>query len=97
MQQTINEMYSGNTDAIISGVNSNNDYLVMNAILSGTKKKIQDERFIEGVQKARKSNVVLLGYPIKSVADASYYFLTKQKYDGDDEIVKTLLENEFNI
>lgn len=97
MQQNVNEMYNGNTDAIIAGIESDNDYLVMNAILSGSAHKIDDERFIAGVEKAQRNETVLLGYPIKSVAEASYHFITGKKYRGNDDIVETLLKNKFRI
>lgn len=97
MQKKIDEMYNGNTDAIIAGVYSQNDYILMNAILSGAKLNIKEKNFIVGVEKARNNEIVLLGFPIKSVAEAAYCFLTDRKYNGNDSIVKTLIDNKFNI
>lgn len=97
MQKKINEMYSGNTEAIIAGVHSKNDYILMNAILSGAKLKIKEEAFITGVEKARSNEIVLLGFPIKSVAEAAYHFLTDRKYNGSDSVVETLIKNKFEI
>ena len=97
MQQKIDEMYSGNTEAIIAGVHSKNDYILMNAILIGAKLKIKAENFVAGVEKARTNEIVLLGFPLKSVAEAAYHFLTDRKYNGSDPIVETLIKNEFNI
>jgi len=97
MQKMIDEMYCGKTDAVIAGVSSDNEYLVMNAILSGARHKIRDERFLKGIDKARTSEVVLLGFPLKSVAEAAYYFLTEKVYVGTDPIVDVLLKNKFDI
>ena len=97
MQQKIDEMYSGNTEAIIAGVHSKNDYILMNAILSGAKLKIKDKDFIAGVEKARDSEIVLLGFPMKSVAEAAYHFLTDKKYNGGNPIVETLINSKFDI
>ena len=97
MQQKINEMYSGNTEAIIAGVHSQNDYILMNAILCGAKMEIKDDDFVAGVEKARTNEIVLLGFPLKSVAEAAYHFLTDRKYNGNDHIAETLIRNKFNI
>ena len=97
MQQKINEMYNGNTEAIIAGVHSKNDYILMNAILSGAKLKINEEDFIAGVEKARSNEIVLLGFPLKSVAEAACHFLTDKRYNGNDPIVETLIKNKFEI
>ena len=97
MQQKIDEMYSGNTEAIIAGVHSKNDYILMNALLSGAKLKIKEEDFIAGVEKARSNETVLLGFQLKSVAEAAYHFLTDRKYAGSDPVIKALIKNKFNI
>lgn len=95
MQKKVDQMHSGDIAAIIDGVNSGNDYLTINAVLSGAKHKIKDAAFMDGIEKARNSEAVLMGFPLKSVADAAYIFLTGRKYAGDDGLVKTLIANEF--
>lgn len=100
MNQTqilINKMHNGDTEAILLGVSSDNDFVVTNAILAGTKQGIKEKKFIEGVSKAQNSKVVLLGFPLASIAIASEHFLEEKKYFGDDEIVKSLIESNFNI
>ena len=94
-QILINKMYNGDTEAILSGVSSDNDFVLTNAILAGTKQGIKEKKFIEGVSKAQNSKVVLLGFPLASIAVASRHFLEGEKYFGDDEIVKSLLETDF--
>jgi len=88
-------MHSGNVPAIIEGINSGNNYLMMNAVLSGAKHKIKDTAFMDGLKKARDSEAVLLGFPLKSVAEAAYIFLTSGEYTGEDAGIKTLIANEF--
>ena len=97
MQQEIDEMYNGNVDAIVAGVQSENDYLIMNAILSGAQQGIKNGGFLAGIKKACDSESVLLGIPLKSVAEAAYCFLTEESYLGNDRIVTTLLENHFRL
>lgn len=97
MQQKIDKMYSGNTKAIVAGVHSTNDYIVMNALLSGMRLQVDDEEFIAGVKKAKRNEAVLLGYPIKSIAEAAECVLTGKKYGGSSPIVKDLLTNGFNF
>lgn len=97
IQNLIDDMYNGNTDAILSGISSNNDFLLINAIIAGTKQGVKEDKFIEGITKAQESEAILLGFPIASIATASSHLLQKKKYTGDDVIVKELLESKFDI
>lgn len=97
IQNKINSMYNGDIESILSAVSSANDYLVMNAILCGAKLKLKDKTFIAKVEKVRSSETVLLGFPLKSIAEAAICFITEKEYNGNDDLVKTLIENEFNI
>lgn len=97
IQQKIDEIHKGNIAAIIEGVSSNNDLIVINAILSGAKLGVRDTSFIEAINKARLSETVVMGYPMKSVAEAAYHVLTDSKYYGEDNLVKTLLANKFEL
>lgn len=94
-QQKVDRMYSGDVSAIIAGIHSGNDYLMMNAVLSGAKHKIKDTSFMDGLKKAQESEAVLLGFSLKSVAEAAYIFLTGREYTGEDAGIKTLIESEF--
>ncbi len=93
----IERMYGGDIEAIISNVFSKNEYLVMNAILSGTQNKVLNVEFLEGVKKAQNSETVLMGIPLKSVAEASIHVLIGKKYEGNDDFIKNLILNNFNI
>ena len=97
LQNKVDSMYNGNIEAILSAVSSANEYLVMNAILCGAKLKLKDKAFITGVEKARSNEAVLLGFPLKSIAEAAIHFITEKEYKGNDDLVKTLLIKEFNI
>lgn len=97
MQTLIDKMYDGDTEAIVSGISSKNDYILINSVLAGTKYGIKDKRFIDGVLKAQNSKSVLLGFSLASIAIASEHFLTNKRYMGDDTTVKALIESKFNI
>lgn len=97
VQNKVDSMHNGNIEAILSGVSSENNYLIMNAILCGAKMKLKDESFISGLESARNSEAVLLGYPLKSIAEAATHFVTETKYSGNDDLVKTLIKNEFKL
>ena len=97
LQNKVDSMYSGNIEAILSAVSSSNDYLIMNAILCGAKLKLKDKGFIAGVEKARNNEAILLGFPLKSIAEAAFHFIKGTKYEGNEDLVKTLIKNEFNI
>lgn len=97
LQNKVDSMHSGNVEAILSGVSSKNDYLIMNALLCGAKMKLKDKGFMAGLELARNNEAVLLGFPLKSIAEAATHFVTGKKYEGNDELVKTLIKNEFKI
>lgn len=97
LQNKVDSMHNGNIEAILSGISSSNDYLVMNALLCGAKFKVKDKLFIDGVEKARNNETTLLGFPLKSIADATIHFIREKEYKGNDDLVKTLINNEFNI
>lgn len=97
IQTMVDEMYKGNIEAILSGILSDNDYVLMNAILAGTKQGLKERKFIEGVSNAQNSKTVLPGFPLASVAVASRHFLEGKKYTGGDAMVKLLLDNKFDI
>lgn len=97
LKKLIDEMYSGNAEAILSGISSESDYIVMNAILTGAKRGMTEKQFLDGLAKAQESKTVLMGFPLASVATAAAHFLKKIKYTGNDEIIKTLIENKFTI
>lgn len=97
LQNKVDSMYNGNIEAIISAVSSSNDYLIMNAILCGAKIKLKDNGFIAGVEKAQSNEAILLGFPLKSVAEAAIHFITEKEYKGNDDLVKTLIKKEFKI
>lgn len=97
LRNKVDSMHNGNIESILSCISSANDYLVMNAILCGAKLKLKDKGFIAGVEKAQSNEAVLLGFPLKSVAEAAMIFITGKEYKGNDDLVKTLIKNEFNI
>lgn len=97
LRNKVDSMYNGNIESILSGISSSNDYLIMNAILCGAKLKLKDKGFIAGVEKARSNEAVLLGFPLKSIAEAAIHFITEKEYKGSDDLVKTLIKNEFKI
>lgn len=97
MQTQINKMYAGDTAAIIRGISSENDLIVMNSILAGARLRVLDEDFLAKIKDAQNSDVVLMGVPLKSVAEAAVCLLTGADYGGDDALVRDLIDNEFNI
>lgn len=97
IQLVINKMYAGDTEAIISCVDSEKSILVMNALMAGTKMMVRDERFLSGVKKAKKSEVVLLGIPLKKVAVAAEHLLGIQEYMGNDKVILAMISSEFGV
>lgn len=97
VQKLIDDMHGGNTDAIINNISSEVPFVVLHAIMSGTKSGLKEPAFLEGVRSAEASDASLLGIPVSKVATASLHLLDVKKYDGSDIVVKQLIESKFNM
>ena len=95
-QRHIYLMGTGDVKAIVAGVESNNEYVVLNAIIQGTIKKIKDTNFVEGIRKAKDSDAVFLNLPLRSVATAALDVLSIEQYRGNDAVIKDLIACGFN-
>lgn len=96
-QTLIDRMYSGDKNAIISGIMSERPILVMNAVMAGTKLGVRDTRFLIGLKKAGENDEVLLGIHLRKVAIAAEHLLGIKKYNGDDRTILLMIESEFGI
>lgn len=96
-QRKIDEMRNGNIVEIKNCITSDIPILIMNSILYGAKIGLNDTDYIEEVNKARLNKDVLMGIEIGTVAEAALYFLTKTKYDGNNDTVKNLIKHQFNF
>ena len=97
IQSMINKMHSGDIEVIISCVDSEKSILAMNALMAGTKMMVRDVRFLSGVKKAKKSEVVLLGIPLKKVAIAAEHLLGIQEYWGNDQVILDMISSRFGV
>lgn len=96
-QRIIDEMYSGNILTIKSNITSDIPNLVMNSIIAGIKFNIQDNDYIEGIKKACSNKTILMGICLGSVAKAALCILTNSQYNGNDSIIKSLIDNHFEF
>ena len=97
IQKLIDEMHSGNTDAIIKNISAEVPFFVLHAIMAGTKNGLKDAAFIEGVRMAEANDAVLLGIPVSKIATASLHLLNEKKYNGSDAVIKQLIESKFDM
>ena len=97
IQSRIDRMHEGDLDQIIAGINSQNNLLVMNAVLAGANQRITDEAYIEGLRKALDNSVCLMDTPISSIAAAALHVLNVQKYTGHDPRILQLITSEFDF
>lgn len=97
VQKTIDEMHAGNTAAIINNISADVPFIVLHAIMAGTKLGLKEPTFIEGVRSAEENENVLLGLPISKVATASLHLLNDKKYNGSDAVIKELIESKFDM
>jgi len=88
VQDRINMMTDGDEEEIVRSVSSQNPLLVINAILQGTKRRIQDERYIEGLKSACNNSKIVAGVSVADLATGALDVLEIQKYTGDDEAIK---------
>lgn len=96
-QKMIDAMHKGDAEIIRNCITSKSPILLINAIMAGTKRKLHDDTFIKGVRDAEDSTEVLMGYPIKKAATASLHLLGVRKYSGNDEMIKTMIADAFDI
>lgn len=96
-QHLIEKMHSGDLDAIMEGISSNCDILILNAIMAGTKQKVKNAAFIDGIIAAAHSEAILLGVPLKSAARASLHLLGHRLYTGADPMILSMIETGFGI
>ncbi len=95
MQHIADEMHKGNVSAILRGIHSENLFLRVNAILSGAKFQIHNHDFWEVVKESLNDDTVVLGIPLKSIAEAAFFYVSGKEYQGDDAYVKGLIANQF--
>lgn len=96
-QKIVDEMYSGNTECIISNIFSSNPYLVINAIICGVRYRLNSPDFIYGIRVATSNTQRVLGYAISSVANAAMCILNDMPYRGDDRVTIELIKSNFEI
>ncbi len=78
-------------EKIVNDMKSDTPGVVMQAMLSGTDKRIADERFISEVKKHKNDNTCLLNVPIGYVAKAALDVLGVEKYAGNNEYIINMI------
>lgn len=96
-QVIIDRMYAGDREAIISGIDAESPILVMNSIMAGVKMRIRDIRFMNGLKKAEERKEILLGISLSKAAVAAEHLLGIRKYEGDDQMILSMIASEFRI
>lgn len=95
-QLKINRMISGNAEEIISGIFSDRPIVVANAIMSGTRCRIADSRFIDEIKKiSRDSTEKVMGIPLRKFAAAALCILNGERYDGNDKVIEIFVRSRF--
>lgn len=98
IQNKIDLMYSGDTEEIVSNVNSDIPILVANAIIAGTKKCLKNSVFLDAIQnKVTNSDITFFGMPLSDIAIASLDILGINKYKGNDDNILKLIHSGFNF
>lgn len=97
VQINVDNMHNGSISTIMNGITSDSPFELLNAIIAGTKLGLRGKEFIEGLKKAQQNEEVLMGIPIKEFAIASLEVLGIQKYLGDNERIKEMIQCKFNF
>ncbi len=94
IQKKINFMMEGNQKVIEESIYSENQALVVNAIIFGVKHGIKSPEFCEGLKKVteREEKLILVGCPVSYLAVSACHLLGIQEYTGDDSIIKEWIE-----
>ena len=97
IQFNIDKMHDGSIETIMQGISSDTPIELLNSIIAGTKLRIKEKSFVDGVEKATKSEVALMGIPLKEFAVASLEILGIRRYLGENERIKAMIQCEFNF
>ncbi len=96
IQVKIDRMISGNKDEILSGILSDRPIVVVNAIMSGTRLRITDPKFVEEIKKISSSSTEkVMGLPLSKFAAAALCILRSEQYDGEDKVIDNLVRSRF--
>lgn len=90
-------MYDKEFDKIMQNISSSNPFLIMNAIIEGTKHNITDKRFINAVKHNKSNEETILNIPIRCIAQASLHILNIEQYIGTDNLVKRLIQTKLEF
>lgn len=92
-QKLIDQMHAGDISVIVDNIQEKTPILVLNAIMAGVKIELRNKAFIDGLLKAEKNDVALLGLPIQKAATAALHLLGQRKYNGKDPVIISLIES----
>ncbi|MBP0954104.1 MAG: hypothetical protein J6M90_00510 [Oscillospiraceae bacterium] len=95
--ELINRITSGDSDAIIAGIQDNSPIVQLNALIYGTKAKIQNSVFVNSLKSLIGSRAVFFGVPMEKYVLAALDVLGVQNYQGDDDFVLRLIHSDFQI
>lgn len=97
IQVRVDSMRNGSVTAIMNGIHSDCPFELLNAIIAGTKIHLLDIEFIECVKAATKIEIVMMGVPLSDFAIAALETLGIQKYSGNNQRIKELIQCKFEI
>lgn len=93
----INEMETGNRNAIYNGLFHSGAIYRMNAIAFATLHNIKDADTISRLRELQKDDIMLDGYTVSDFANASLNLLKAEAYTGDKRAVKALISSRFEF
>lgn len=97
IQQRVDNMHNGSVDEIMNGIRSGCLFESFNAVIAGTRIRLLDKEFVDYVKVATKAENTLMGIPLSDLATASLEILGIQKYSGNDQRIKELIQCEFKF
>lgn len=98
-QTLINQMLSGDANAIKIGLNSNNTALKINAIIHSTVFHVDDATVINKIKEMKKDKDYLriCAFTVGEFATASLHLRGIEKYSGNNDSILRLIESKFDF
>lgn len=93
----INEMQTGDRNAIYNGLFHSGAIYRMNAIAFATLHNIKDVDTISRIKELQNDDIMLDGFTVSDFANASLSLLKAEAYTGDKRAVKALIGSKFQF
>lgn len=95
LKEMVYNMSIGDESAIYNGLNHNGAVIRMNGIMFAANFKFKKSSIIDAIKKLTEDNTEFNGYTVSQFAFAALDVIGIEKYQGNDENIKELIDYKF--